>query len=120
VVDRPDRVAAGMSAEDSHRAMCSSGPLSPRWPSTPRRSFTSRIAPTSKPESFGPAASRSPPPGACSPSLAAWPGRCGRKDPERAAVTAYQYGVWLGRAIVPVDAIAPGRRRRSGTKWSGL
>jgi hypothetical protein len=23
-------------------------------------------------------------------------------------VTAYQDGVWLGRAIVPVDAIAPG------------
>jgi hypothetical protein len=30
------------------------------------------------------------------------------QDPERAEVTAYQDGVWLGRAIVPVDAIAPG------------
>jgi len=29
-------------------------------------------------------------------------------DPERAEVTAYQDGDWLGRAIVPVDAIAPG------------
>src|SRR5918996_2260164 len=38
------------------------------------------------------------------------------QDPERAEVTAYQDGDWLGRAIVPVDAIAPARRRRSGTK----
>jgi hypothetical protein len=30
------------------------------------------------------------------------------QDPEHAEVTAYQGGVWLGRAIVPVDAIAPG------------
>jgi hypothetical protein len=30
------------------------------------------------------------------------------QDPERGEVTAYQDGVWLGRAIVPVDAIAPG------------
>jgi hypothetical protein len=30
------------------------------------------------------------------------------QDPERAEVTAYQDGVWLRRAIVPVDAIAPG------------
>ena len=30
------------------------------------------------------------------------------QDPERAEVTAYQDGVWLGRAIVPVDAITPG------------
>jgi hypothetical protein len=42
------------------------------------------------------------------------------QDPERAEVTAYRDGVWLGRAIVPVDAIAPARHRRSGTKWSGL
>jgi hypothetical protein len=30
------------------------------------------------------------------------------QDPERGEVTAYQDGIWLGRAIVPVDAIAPG------------
>ena len=30
------------------------------------------------------------------------------QDPEGGEVTAYQDGVWLGRAIVPVDAIAPG------------
>ena len=30
------------------------------------------------------------------------------QDPERGEVTAYQDGVWLGRAIVPVDVIAPG------------
>ena len=30
------------------------------------------------------------------------------QDLERGEVTAYQDGVWLGRAIVPVDAIAPG------------
>jgi hypothetical protein len=30
------------------------------------------------------------------------------QDLERAEVTAYQDGVWLGRAIVPVDAIMPG------------
>jgi hypothetical protein len=30
------------------------------------------------------------------------------QDPVRGEVTAYQGGVWLGRAIVPVDAIAPG------------
>ena len=30
------------------------------------------------------------------------------QDPERGEVTAYQDGVWLGRAIVPVEAIAPG------------
>jgi hypothetical protein len=30
------------------------------------------------------------------------------QDPERTDVTAYQDAVWLGRAIVPVDAIAPG------------
>jgi hypothetical protein len=30
------------------------------------------------------------------------------QDLERAEVTAYQDGVWLGRAIVPVDGIAPG------------
>jgi hypothetical protein len=30
------------------------------------------------------------------------------QDPERAEVTAYQDGVLFGRAIVPVDAIAPG------------
>jgi hypothetical protein len=30
------------------------------------------------------------------------------QDPERAEVAAYQDGVWLGRAIVPADAIAPG------------
>ena len=42
------------------------------------------------------------------------------QDPERGEVTAYRDGVWLGRAIVPVDAIAPGERRRSGTKWAGL
>ena len=29
------------------------------------------------------------------------------QDPERAEVTAYRDGVWLGRAIVPVVAIAP-------------
>jgi hypothetical protein len=37
------------------------------------------------------------------------------QDPERAEVTAYRDGVWLGRAIVPVDAIVPARHRRSGT-----
>jgi hypothetical protein len=31
------------------------------------------------------------------------------QDPERGEVTAYQDGVWLGRVIVPVDAIAPGQ-----------
>lgn len=30
------------------------------------------------------------------------------QDLERGEVTAYQDGVWLGRAIVLVDAIAPG------------
>ena len=38
-----------------------------------------------------------------------------RDDPERAEVTAYQDGVWLGRAIVPVDAIAPGE---APPEWS--
>jgi hypothetical protein len=72
-----------------------------------RRSFTSRIARTSKPESFGPAGSRSPPrrePVLC--RGVTW--RVRTQDPEGAEVTAYQDGVGLGRAIVPVDAIAPG------------
>ena len=37
-----------------------------------------------------------------------WDQRVRTQDPERGEVTAYQDGVWLGRAIVPVDAIAPG------------
>ena len=41
----------------------------------------------------------------CAPSRT-W--RVRTQDPERAEVTAYQDGVWLGRAIVPVEAIAPG------------
>ena len=40
----------------------------------------------------------------------------GRRTPERAEVTAYRDGVWLGRAIVSVDAIAPGEAPPSGTK----
>jgi hypothetical protein len=36
------------------------------------------------------------------------PGPARTQDPERGEVTAYQDGVWLGRAIVPVDVIAPG------------
>jgi hypothetical protein len=42
------------------------------------------------------------------------------QDPERGEVTAYQDGVWLGRAIVLVDVIAPGAVPPSGTRWSGL
>jgi hypothetical protein len=42
------------------------------------------------------------------------------QDPERGEVTAYQDGVWLGRAIVLVDVIAPGAVPTSGTRWSGL
>jgi len=42
------------------------------------------------------------------------------QDPERGEATAYQDGVWLGRAIVLVDVIAPGAVPPSGTKWSGL
>ena len=39
------------------------------------------------------------------------------QDPERGEVTAYQDGVWLGRAIVPVDAIAPGE---APPEWNEL
>jgi hypothetical protein len=46
------------------------------------------------------------------------PGTSANAGAERGEVTAYQDGVWLGRAIVPVDVIARARRRRSGTKWS--
>jgi hypothetical protein len=42
------------------------------------------------------------------------------QDPERAEVTAYQDGVWLGRAIVPVDAIAPGEAPPEWNKAHGL
>ncbi len=49
------------------------------------------------------------------------------QDLERGEVTAYQDGVWLGRAIVPVDAIAPGEAppewnevvRSVSSCWSG-
>jgi hypothetical protein len=37
------------------------------------------------------------------------------QDSECAEVTAYQDGVWLGRAIVPVDAIAP---REAPPEWN--
>lgn len=37
------------------------------------------------------------------------------QDPVRGEVTAYQDGVWLGRAIVLVDAIAPGE---APPKWN--
>ena len=37
------------------------------------------------------------------------------QDPERAEVTAHQDGVWGGRAIVAVDAIAPGE---SAPHWN--
>jgi hypothetical protein len=42
------------------------------------------------------------------------------RDPERAEVTAYQDGVRLGRAVVPVDAIAPGEAPPEGTKARGV
>jgi hypothetical protein len=42
------------------------------------------------------------------------------QDPEGGEVTAYLDGVWLGRVIVPVDAIAPGEAPPSGTTWPGL
>jgi hypothetical protein len=38
------------------------------------------------------------------------------QDPVRGEVTASQDGVWLGRAIVPVDAIAPGEAPPKNTK----
>jgi hypothetical protein len=38
------------------------------------------------------------------------------QDLERGEVTAYQDGVWLGRAIVPVDASAPGEAPPMSTK----
>ena len=41
------------------------------------------------------------------------------QDPERGEVTAYQDGVWLGRAIVPVDAIAPGEAPPEWNKARG-
>ena len=42
------------------------------------------------------------------------------QDPKRAEVTAYQDGVWLGRAIVPVDAIAPGETPPEWNKARGV
>jgi hypothetical protein len=42
------------------------------------------------------------------------------QEPERAEVTAYQDDVWLGRAIVAVDAIAPGEAPPEGTKARGV
>ena len=51
----------------------------------------------------------------CAPSRT-WQVRT--QDPERGEVTAYQDGVWLGRAIVPVDAIAPGEGA-AGVELSG-
>jgi hypothetical protein len=41
------------------------------------------------------------------------------QDLERGEVTADQDGVWLGWAIVPVEAIASGEAPPKNTKWSG-
>jgi hypothetical protein len=41
------------------------------------------------------------------------------QDLERGEVTAYQDGVWLGWAIVPMEAIAPGEAPPKNTQWSG-
>ncbi len=47
------------------------------------------------------------------------PGTTADAGPERGEVTAYQDGVWLGRAIVPVDAIAPGEAPPEWNKARG-
>jgi len=45
------------------------------------------------------------------------PGTSADAGPERGEVTASQDDVWLGRAIVPVDAIAPGE---APPEWNEL
>ena len=108
MVDRPERVAAGMSAEDyTPRDVLIEAAIAEVDLHLPAELHiadrTDLEARELRPGRFAFATAGSL---FYVASGVTWQVRT--QDPERAAVTAYQDGVWLGRAIVPVDAIAPG------------